>query len=199
MPRGQRTYNQGGNRRTFCMPCGKIVQGQKSRLKSSISLHQKVCPECADCDCSAAWKAPSSNPNLNCISGGNSGNNRNFDTANVSYLNSETGEEFQGTIPKVGGTIDTIRAAKDLAFQNCLSPSETNFRAAATESDYPANKKKKGKRRTGRKGRANPSSKVQGSWADSDVTIVEWSDTMRVLKSLTADLTAEELIETLTQ
>lgn len=212
MPRGQKTYNQGGNRRTFCLPCGKAIQGNKSRLKGKISAHQKVCPLCAATDCSAAWKKEVVAPNLNCLRGGNSGNNRAENSARVSYLCSETGEEFVRQVAKVGGTTDTVCGERDIIDAGDFDP-------ASFKPQRP-NKKKKGRK----KGQKKP--KVQSDWgADSDAearfkkldqyenistfdlpnghgAIIEidennLDDVMRVLQSITADLTPEELIETI--
>lgn len=215
MPRGQKTRNQGGSRRTFCLPCGKAIQGNKSRLQGKISAHQKVCPLCAATDCSAAWKKEVVAPNLNCLRGGNSGNNRAENSTRVSYLNSETGEEFVRQVAKVGGTTDTVCGERDIINSGDFDP-------ASFKPQRP-NKKRKGKKKGQKK------SKVQSGWGDEAAAqahearfkkleqyenistfdlpdghgaIIEidednLDDVMRLLQSLTADLTPEELIETI--
>lgn len=203
MPRGKRNFNSGGNRRTFCMPCGKTFQGNKDRLKGAISAHQKVCLECAATDCSAAWKKPVEDPHLNCLRGGNSGNNRFETTAPMRYLNTDTGEEWREDIDKVGGTIDTVASAR-------LKHTPTR-----------PNKKKKGggaKKKKEKKERPAGGGKVQSDWgaledqlhdlfgsistfeeSDGDLgALIEidednLDDVMRVIKSLTGDLNPDEI------
>ena len=110
MPRRTKTVNVGGQRRTTTMPCGKIIQGQTGRIQGKISVHQKVCPECAETDCSAVWKEKFSlTPNYTDLSGANSGNTRHTQDARVTYYDNETGQMMDRIVPKTGGTQDTVR------------------------------------------------------------------------------------------
>ena len=110
MPRRTKTVSQGGQRRTTTMPCGKIIQGQTGRIQGKISVHQKVCPKCAETDCSAVWKEKfSATPNFTDLSGANSGNTRHTQDARVTYYDSETGTMMDRIVPKTGGTQDTVR------------------------------------------------------------------------------------------
>ena len=73
MARGSKSKTLGGDRRSCVLPCGKIVQGNKERLKPIVRLHQRTCEECRGEDCSWVWKAPTTVKNPSDIHGSNSG------------------------------------------------------------------------------------------------------------------------------
>lgn len=215
MPRGQKTVSQGGIRRSFCLPCGKVIQGQPIRLKGAISAHQKVCLKCAGSDCSSAWKKPVEDPHLNCLQGSNSGNNRHQSSAPFRALNSETGEERREEVIKVGGAIDTILAARE-SLQNPPADTRPNKKK---KGGAKKNKEKK-ERPAGRGSDGRPAGrgKVQSDWgaiddklhdlfgtistfeeSDGDLgALIEidednLDDVMRVINSLTGDLNPDEI------
>ena len=73
MARGSKSKTLGGDRRSCVLPCGKIIQGNKERLKPIVRLHQRTCEECRGEDCSWVWKAPTTVKNPSDIHGSNSG------------------------------------------------------------------------------------------------------------------------------
>jgi len=45
MPKGNKSYSFGGQRRTFICPCGFHIQGHPTQLTLKLRLHKKVCEE----------------------------------------------------------------------------------------------------------------------------------------------------------
>lgn len=193
----------GGRRRTMCFPCGKIVQGHPQRLKGITSAHQKVCAECATKDLSDGWKQEFWAGNLNDLRAGNSGGTNGVQpTHRYSAKCCETGDIVTLRGPRVGGTIDTMESMKEFVSANPpIRPT----------SAPPSAKKKKGKKKKNKK------SKVQSDWADpthptpdrynplTEVVIAGAAeikvpdevdeDFHRVLRSITSDLSMDEILE----
>jgi hypothetical protein len=197
MPKGRNSKvgkGQGGRRRNIRMPCGKVFQGQPDRLQGMVSAHQKVCLECACRDCSFAWKEEFSKcPNATDIRGSNSGATNNFRNAQTLTALAPTGERLTTSVPKTGGMYDTI--TKHSA--NLVAEGEASFRAKASKP----NKKRKGKKKP----------KVQTGWgasptpegAKDEVIVLSFDDDevdedfYKVLQSITADLSMDEIMESL--
>ena len=197
MPKGrnakQAKKNSGGTRRTAHLPCGHIVQGQPQRLKQKISAHQKVCVECASHDCSYLWnKEFAKCPNITSLQGSNSGCCNQYNTTQrFSAWDADAGVEVSFTQDKVGGCAETLLAAED-AIRKC----------PPTKVKSTNNKKKKGKKK-------QKKPKVQSDWGASqdteETTIVIGfendevdEDFYKVLQSITADLSMDEIVEALT-
>jgi len=195
MPHSKSTTsrNQGGRRRNISMPCGKVFQGQPERLKGVVSAHQKVCSECACRDCSFAWKEEFSKcANATDIRGSNSGATNNWRNAQTLTAIASTGERITATTPKTGGIQDTIAKISD-----DLSEGKASFRVKASTP----NKKRKGKKK-------QKKPKVQTDWGASihtkdEVVVLSFDDDevdedfYKVLQSITADLSMDEIMESL--
>ena len=197
MPKGrnakQAKKNSGGTRRSAYLPCGHLVQGQPQRLKQKIMTHQKVCVECAATDCSYLWtKEFAKSPNVACLQGSNSGCCNQFNTTQrFSAWDADAGVEATFTQDKVGGCVETLDAAEEAV--KVRPP---------TKVKSTNNKKKKGKKK-------QKKPKVQSDWGASqdteETTIVLGfendevdEDFYKVLQSITADLSMDEIVEALT-
>ena len=197
MPKGRNAKgvknNSGGQRRTATLPCGYIVQGLPQRLKAQISAHQKVCIECAATDCSYLWhKKFSKCPNVTSLQGSNSGCcNQYHKTNRFTAWDSQKQVEGTFTQEKIGGIVETLAAAEE-AVKVCPP---TKFKSTN-------NKKKKGRKKKQKK------PKVQSDWGedteDTSVIVINLDeddvdeDFFKVLKSITADLSMDEILEALT-
>ena len=62
MGRRKPAKSKGGQSRTTCLPCGKVVRGKRERLRGIVCSHQKVCLECGLKDLSYIWKKDYENP-----------------------------------------------------------------------------------------------------------------------------------------
>lgn len=198
MPKGRGSRSQtrkvGGQRRTAQLPCGHLVQGQPQRLKAQISAHQKVCIECATMDCSYLWKKEFSKcPNVASLKGSNSGCCNHYNTTQrLTAWDSQKQVEAPFTQDKVGGLSDTLVAA-DEALKAC----------PPTKVRSTNNKKKKGKKK-------QKKPKVQSGWSQSKedtedkVVVLSFDDDevdedfYKVIQSITADLSMDEILEELT-
>lgn len=203
MPKGHNskraTKKTGGQRRTANLPCGYIVQGLPDRLKAQISAHQKVCIECAATDCSYLWKKKFSKcPNVGSLQGSNSGCCNQYNTTQrLMAWDSKNQVEAPFTHDKVGGLFDTLASA-DEALK--ISP--------PTKVRSTNNKKKKGRKKKQKK------PKVQSGWSQSKedtedkVVVLSFDDFgedkevdedfYKVIQSITADLSMDEILEALT-
>tara|TARA_R110000803_G_scaffold35633_1_gene76910 strand:+ start:664 stop:1269 length:606 start_codon:yes stop_codon:yes gene_type:complete len=200
MPRRTKTVNQGGQRRTTTMPCGKIIQGQTGRIQGKISVHQKVCPECAETDCSVVWKEKfSATPNLTDLSGANSGNTRHTQDALVTYYDSETKTMMDRIVPKTGGTQDTVRGCWETLGdldQDDLIP-------------HPSKKKKKRKKKNKTEEKQGGSSgqeeeqapeEASGQEEEQEVMVIDLDseeDVAKLIRMLPDGVTLDELLNSL--
>ena len=197
MPKGRNSKamkkNSGGTRRSAYLPCGHLVQGQPQRIKQKIMTHQKVCIQCAATDCSYLWnKEFAKSPNVGCLQGSNSGCCNQYNTTQrFSAWDSERGIEATFTQDKVGGCAETLLAAED-AVRKC----------PPTKVKSTNNKKNKRKKK-------EKKPKVQSDWGASpdkvdEVVVLSFDDDevdedfYKVLQSITADLSMDEIVEALT-
>ena len=108
MGRSNTNKTQGGQVRSACLPCGKIIRGKRERLITQIRCHQKVCSGCKSLDLSYLWKREyETDGNATDIRTSASGGMAGVGKTNRLTLQTEDGESFQTT--RVGGLGDTLR------------------------------------------------------------------------------------------
>ena len=110
MGRKNKKKSVGGQSRTSCLPCGKVVRGKRERLRGIVCSHQKVCLECGLKDLSYIWKNDYENLTITDSRASANGG------MNVEGYNRVTPHTVDTTLPetsRVGNVADTLRTIQE--------------------------------------------------------------------------------------
>lgn len=110
MGRKNKKKSVGGQSRTSCLPCGKVVRGKRERLRGIVCSHQKVCLECGLEDLSYIWKKDYDNVAITDLRSSANGG------MNVEGYNRITPHTVDNTLPesgRVGNVADTLRTIQE--------------------------------------------------------------------------------------
>lgn len=110
MGRKNKKKSVGGQSRTSCLPCGKVVRGKRERLRGIVCSHQKVCLECGLEDLSYIWKKDYDNVAITDLRSSANGG------MNVEGYNRITPHTVDNVLPesgRVGNVADTLRTIQE--------------------------------------------------------------------------------------